>query len=110
MEKGILVGSDSKTEWLLPRWWKYYSLYNDLPVAFVDFGMSSKMRHWCKKRGKIIDLKCPKEFTSQKRSLPKDVAQAWQSIYKGDVWQAREAWFKKPLACLQTPFDMTVWM
>jgi hypothetical protein len=110
MEKGILIGSDSKTEWLLPWWWKYYSLYNDFPVAFADFGMSSKMRSWCKKRGEVIDLKCPKEFTSQKKSLPKNVAHAWQSIYKGDVWQAREAWFKKPLACLQTPFDMTVWM
>jgi len=110
MKKGILVASDRKTEWLLPWWWKYYSRYNDLPVAFVNFGMTPKMLQWCRKRGRVLSLKGPQDFIQKKNALPEKLAQAWQATYKGDVWQARQAWFKKPLACLQTPFDLTVWM
>ena len=25
-------------------------------------------------------------------------------------WQCRNAWFKKPLACLQSPFKRTIWV
>ena len=110
MKKGILIGSDSKTEWLLPWWWKYYSRYNNFPVAIADFGMTPKMRRWCEKKGQVFSLKCPKDFIQKKSGLSKDIAQKWQATYKGDVWQARQAWFKKPLACLQSPFDLTVWM
>jgi hypothetical protein len=110
MQKGILIGSDHKTEWLLPWWWKYYSKYNDFPVAIADFGLSPKMLKWCQKRFQVLSLKCPKDFVQQKGVLSKHLAKQWQDIYKGDVWEAREAWFKKPLACLQTPFDITVWL
>jgi hypothetical protein len=110
MQKGILIGSDSKTEWLLPWWWKYYSKYNDFPVAIADFGLSPKMVKWCQKRFQVISLKCPRDFVQQKSDLSKNLAKQWQETYKGDVWEAREAWFKKPLACLQTPFDLTLWL
>jgi hypothetical protein len=110
MRKGILIGSDSKTQWLLPWWWKYYSKYNEFPVAIVDFGLSPKMLKWCQKRFQIISLQCPQDFVQQKSALSKNLAKQWQETYKGDVWQAREAWFKKPLACLVTPFDLTLWL
>jgi hypothetical protein len=109
MEKGILIGSDSTTEWLLPWWWKYYSRYNDFPVAIADFGMTPKMRKWSEKKGHVFALECP-DFIRKKSGLSQETAQKWQKTYLGDVWQAREAWFKKPLACLQSPFDLTVWM
>jgi hypothetical protein len=110
MGKGILIGSDDKTEWLLPWWWKYYSKYNDFPVAIADFGLSPKMLKWCQKRFQVISLKCPQDFVQQRNSLSTKRAVQWQEEYKGDVWEARQAWFKKPLACLQTPFDLTVWL
>jgi hypothetical protein len=110
MRKGILIGSDSNTEWLLPWWWKYYSKYNEFPVAIADFGLSPQMLKWCQKRFQVISLKCPQNFVQQRSSLSKKLALQWQEEYKGDVWQARLAWFKKPFACLQTPFDLTVWL
>jgi hypothetical protein len=110
MQKGILIGSDSKTEWLLPWWWKYYSKYNAFPVAIADFGLSPKMLQWCQKRFQIISLKCPQGFVHQRKTLSKNLAKQWQETYKGDVWEARAAWFKKPFACLQTPFDLTLWL
>ncbi|HUD01224.1 MAG TPA: hypothetical protein VMR37_02780 [Rhabdochlamydiaceae bacterium] len=109
MRKGILIGSDSTTEWLLPWWWKYYSRYNDFPVAIADFGMTPKMRKWSEKKGRVFSLKCP-DFIQKKTGLSQETAQKWQKTYLGDVWQARQAWFKKPLACLQSPFDLTLWM
>jgi hypothetical protein len=108
MQKGILIGSDSNTEWLLPWWWKYYSKYNDFPVAIADFGMSPKMVKWCQKKARVFPVKGPQ--VQQKNNLTNKLAQKWQETYKGDVWEAREAWFKKPLACLQTPFDLTLWI
>ncbi len=110
MQKGILIGSDSSTEWLVPWWWKYYSKYNDFPVAIADFGMTPKIVKWCQKRAQVFSLKNSQDFVQKKSSLSKKLSQEWQKTYKGDVWQARQAWFKKPLACLQTPFDLTIWM
>ena len=106
--QGVLIGSDCKTEWLLPWWWKYYSKYNDLPVAVADFGLSPKMVKWCQKRFQVIS--CSQCFVHPKRAVSKHLAKQWQETYKGDVWQAREAWFKKPLACLAAPFDLTLWL
>lgn len=54
MNKGVLVGADQKQEWLLLWWWKNYSEENELPVCFVDFGMSEKGRKWCQKRGQLL--------------------------------------------------------
>lgn len=110
MQKGVLIGSDCKTEWLLPWWWKYYSKYNNFPVAIADFGLSSKMLKWCQKRFQVISIKAPPDFVHQKKTLSKNLAKQWQETYKGDIWQARAAWFKKPLACLQAPFDLTLWL
>ncbi len=110
MQKGILIGSDDKTEWLLSWWWRYYSKYNDFPVAIVDFGMTPRMVKWCQKKFQVISLKAPQDFVQQRSALSNNLAKRWQETYIGDVWQAREAWFKKPLACLQTPFDLNIWM
>jgi hypothetical protein len=49
-EKGVLIACDEKLEWLLPWWWFHYQSYHQLPVAFVDFGMSNKAIDWCKKK------------------------------------------------------------
>lgn len=108
--RGVLVASDHTIEWLLPWWWKNYSRYNTFPVAFVDLGISSQMVRWCKKKGQLIDLFDLPEFAQQKEQLSSKVIQDWEAIYKGDVWQARKAWFKKPLACLKSPFELTLWM
>jgi len=109
MRKGILIGSDSNTQWLLPWWWKYYSKYNDFPVAIADFGMTPKMVKWCQKKAQVFSLK-NSDFVPTKKGLSKNLADQWQANYKGDVWQARQAWFKKPFACLETPFDLTLWL
>jgi hypothetical protein len=110
MQRGILIASDHHTEWLLPWWSKYYSLYNNYPVAIVDYGMSPAMRQWCESRWIVIDLLTSSDFISQKNDLPSDLGLQWESMYNGKVWTARAAWFKKPLACLLTPFDLTIWI
>lgn len=110
MQKGILIASDSHTEWLLQWWWKYYSRYNDFPVAIVDFGMTKKMKKWCEQRGQVIPLLSPADFVISKHAISEEFSQQWEEIYKGDVWQPRQAWFKKPLAFLKTPFELTLWI
>lgn len=110
MDKGILVATDVHTEWLLPWWWKYYSRYNDLPVALVDWGLSEEMRIWASSRFQLVAFQEKDRFVVSKNKLSDEKIRAWEADYLGDVWVAREAWFKKPLACLQSPFDVTLWV
>ena len=79
---GIITGADANQEWLLPWWWVNYSAHNQLPVVFVDYGMSPKFRDWCAERGRVVRV--------DTSTTP--------------VMQA------KPLALLRSPFEKTLWL
>ncbi len=107
---GILCGTDSVQEWLLPWWWSRFRDHNDLPVTFCDFGMSAEARLWCEERGSIIDIVFdPEQIASQER-IRTDLIGKWEAIYGPGVWLARNTWFKKPLALAQTPYLKTLWI
>lgn len=89
-------------EWLLPWWWERYSSCNELPVVFGDLGMTDKALEWCRNRGDVITI--TNSFS------PDIICKEWQEKYGATYGQARTAWFKKPLLCLLTPFDETVWI
>lgn len=110
MKKGVMIGSDYNTEWLIPWWWNYYSRYNNLPVTLVDFGMSSKMVKWARKVVNVVPCQMAQLAVTQKKTVAKKVIRKWEKNYTGDLWVAREAWFKKPQAFLQTPYDLTLWI
>lgn len=109
MTQGVLVGADRNAEQLLPWWWNNFSRNCSLPVAIVDFGISKKYRVWCESRMQIINLK-----TSISVVPPHQIDSAhlklWKKQYRGPLWNARSAWFQKPQACLQTPFNKTIWL
>lgn len=109
-EDGILVGSDWNQEWLLPYWWENYQKYNRYPVAFVDFGMSQEKKKWCCERGEYISLQVGNVFVKEKDEVQEEIAARWERLGGGNVWSHRHVWFKKPLACLQSPFRNTVWI
>lgn len=79
---GVIVASDASQEDLLPFWWHKYRRHNKLPVCFMDIGMTQRMADWCAARG----------------------------IYKHIGSPYARPWFAKPMACLQTPFERTIWM
>jgi hypothetical protein len=106
MTQGILVASDSEGEWLLPWWWEGYSCTNTLPVAFVDLGLSNQMKSWCEEKGQLISLE--NEF-SKDDTCSKQLEE-WASFYGNSFFSSRDAWFKKPAACLLSPFDETIWI
>lgn len=104
MDEGIVVGCDQKLEWILPWWWNHYSAHNSYPVAFVDFGMSKKAATWCQKRGRTVQL--PKSTLL----VPSDFKEEWAERYGIEISAHREAWFKKPLAFLLSPFSHGLWI
>jgi lipopolysaccharide biosynthesis glycosyltransferase len=107
--KGVIVACDQNLEWLLPWWWFHFSAHNDLPVAFIDFGMSSNAKSWCKNRGLLIPFK--KQVILQKEEyVDIQLLAKWKLLCKYDLWQVRQQWFKKPLAFALSPFDQTVWL
>jgi hypothetical protein len=105
-KKGILVASDLHTEWLLPWWWERYSSCNTLPVVFVDLGMSSEIKDWCKERGNLYFF----QESIEDKPLTPEVLASWEKSYGKTYERSRSAWFKKPLACLLSPFEETVWI
>lgn len=110
MSRGVIVGCDQKQEWMLPWWWDHFRAHNDLPVAFIDFGMTSHAKKWCKAHGILIDLKAPQRFVSPKTHISKELAEKWEKRYGSHLWSARDQWFFKPFALLQTPFKETIWL
>src|SRR5437868_5082609 len=106
---GILVGCDKQQEWMLKWWWGHYSKHNSFPIAFIDFGMSEEAKSWCRQKGKLLPLTCPKDFVFPKTLIPKELIGEWEKSYGEKIWHSREQWFRKPFALLQTPFRQTIW-
>ena len=111
---GVIVGCTANFEWLLPWWWLHYQMQNiEYPVTFFDFGdMSTSAKKWCEKRGQLkslpnVDIE---KLILKKEDISTHRGKIWESPVVRDVWKARSAWFKKPFACLQTPYERTVWL
>ena len=103
---GVLVASDCTLEWAFPWWWARYRKHNTHPVAFVDLGMTAEKKEWCKRRGPLIPLRVG-DFTEE---VGREIALEWEGKTGTSFWESRGAWFKKPFACLQSPFDRTLWI
>lgn len=109
-EDGIVVGADLNQQWLLPWWWSHYHRFNAYPVAFVDFGMSEEMKKWCRERGEWIDLPVADIFVAEREEIEPTLVQEMENASGDTFWPSRNAWFKKPLACLQSPFLRSIWI
>ena len=115
MSEGILIGADRHVEEFLPWWWKYYSLYNSRPVSIVDFGMSEKGRAWCVGKMHIIEFHATCDWVKSQSEIEPLNFQLWKKQYYNgtaspNLWKSRNAWFKKPSACLLSPYDFTLWI
>lgn len=109
LPRGVLVATDQNLEWLLPWWWERYSSVNTLPVTFVDFGMSESARAFCKEHGELVDFAFDPAFVQKKEKLSPEINSRWEN-YGATFWEARDGWFKKPLAMLQSQFSLTLWL
>lgn len=109
-ECGVIVAADITQQWLLPWWWDNYQKSNNYPVTFVNLGMTSEVKQWCQERGSLIDLPFPSLFTVEKEAIPAERVESWESVLGETMWHSRDAWFKKPLACLQSPYLYTLWI
>ena len=101
---GIVIGSDSHQEWLLPWWWDNYSLHNAYPVAIFDFGMSREALAWCREKWQVLSL--PSQIPL--RPLSPHISKHYKNRPELDHFRA--VWFKKPLALLHSPFPLSLWV
>lgn len=106
---GVIVGADISQEWLLPWWWHHYQKHNTHPVAFFDFGMSFTKKQWCQERGTLIPLRMA-NFAKEKAEMAADSIEKLEKNFGSHFWDSRGAWFKKPFACLKSPFQKTIWI
>jgi hypothetical protein len=105
-KEGVIVASDQTLEWILPWWLKQYQKHNSYPVAFIDLGLSFEKKVWCKQHGEYIPLRVV-DFAEEPDS---ETETAWIKDFGSQFKESRNAWFKKPLACLQSPFERTIWI
>lgn len=109
---GILVGCNQFQEWILPWWWEHYAKYNSYCVSFVDFGLSDKMRIWCRERGDLCELHDSMKtirLTKKEELLP-NLSKQWELRYGKNIWHVRESWIKKAFSILHSPYDRTIWL
>lgn len=110
-EKGVLVASNSFSEWMLPWWWDNYSKHSAYPVAFVDLGMSEGKVDFCKEKGSVVPYPYKEFRSAHQREVDPELIKEWEKIHHPQyLWISRNAWFHKPLAILQTPFKKTLWL
>jgi hypothetical protein len=50
----VITGCDALQEWILPWWYDSLRRHSQLPVVFIDMGLSRKGRTWCGERGEIV--------------------------------------------------------
>jgi hypothetical protein len=68
------------------------------------------MKSWCEQKGQRIRLLIAPTFVIEQEELDPILAASWQKDYGTHIWPSRDAWFLKPLACLQSPFETTLWI
>jgi hypothetical protein len=110
LNRGVICGTDAQQEWLLPWWWSRLRDYNDHPVAFCDFGMSSEAREWCRERGSVIPITFNVSLVASKEEVAFELVEKWEHCYTSTVWDFRHVWFQKPFALLQSPFQRSLWL
>lgn len=109
MVEGVVVGSDQTQEWLLPWWWDHYTHHNRYPVTFADFGLSLEKKMWCRERGTLVTLR-EIDFALERDAIDPELVAVWEAQFGKAFWPSRGAWFKKPLACLSSPFERSLWL
>src|SRR5579872_148957 len=109
-QEGILVAANKTQEWLLEWWWENYSRFNRYPVTFVDLGLTDKAKRWCQERGELIPFPPFRLNLVKKRQIDPVLLKEWEFFYGRIDWKRRFAFFQKPLVCLQTPYQKTLWL
>ena len=108
--KGVMVATDSTLEWMLPWWLYHFKKHVDLPIAFVDLGMTEEKKAFCKHHGTLISIE-PKQFPFDPNRI-KELTDA--SVFHlsnlNEFLLKRNAWLLKPFACLASPFETTLWL
>lgn len=82
MAEGVLIMADKDQEWMLEWWYENFRRHCNLPVHFVDIGMSPSALSFCYRNGTVTHIP----------NIP------------------LKNWFKKPYALMQTPFMKTIYM
>jgi hypothetical protein len=108
--KGVMVATDKNLEWMLPWWIYHFKKHCDLPIAFVDLGMSEEKKTFCKDHGTLIGIE-PKEFAFDPNRIKELTNHGVFDLSNlSNVLATRNAWLLKPFALLASPFKKTLWM
>jgi hypothetical protein len=108
--QGIIVAANESQAWLLEWWWKNYSTLNQYPVTFVDLGLSEKSKRWCDDRGECIEFPSYPLKLVEKNQIDPNLLKEWDFFYGKIDWDKRSLYFQKPLICLLSPYQRTLWL
>ena len=95
----VVTGCDALHEWMLPWWHDSLRRHSQLPLVFVDMGLSRKGRAWCGERGDVVNPAVRADFAE----LLKPIGLI-RSSYAESLWLDLDCEVLKPL---EDVFDET---
>jgi hypothetical protein len=72
--------------------------------------MTEEAKSWCEERGTLLRLPVADIFVAAQSEVVSSSSEAWENIYGNEFWIRRNGWFKKPLACLLSPYQKSLWI
>ncbi|OGN61834.1 MAG: hypothetical protein A3F40_02360 [Chlamydiae bacterium RIFCSPHIGHO2_12_FULL_27_8] len=108
-KRGILVCLNQKCEWMFLWWYKNVRKFSNLPIMFVDLGMSNDAKSFCKKNGHYFD---GRDFVSyfEKIKPSENLLTFLNNHYPKSIFEIRTYWFSKALASIYTIFEETLFL
>ena len=108
-KRGIVVCLNQDCEWMLLWWLKNVRKFSNLPIMFVDLGMSSIAKSFCKKNGYYFD---GRDFVFHFENIvpSKNVQNFLQNMHSEAVLNIRKYQFSKALSAINTIFEETLFL
>lgn len=109
-EKGVICGVDCSQFWLLAFFLDRYFFFNNFPITIFDFGLNSWQKSWIESRYSLRTIDCIDGFIKDESEVDTEKQMLWEKNHGLEFWSYREKWFKKPFACLKSPYQKTLWL
>lgn len=109
-EKGVICGVDCFQFWLLAFFLNRYHSFNNFPITIFDFGLNSWQKSWIASRYSLKTIDCIDGFIKDESEIDLEKQKLWESNHGSEFWSYREKWFKKPFACIKSPYEKSLWL
>ena len=108
--QGVICGVDCSQFWLLSFFLDRYFQFNQYPITIFDFGLNQWQKSWIEAKFSLKAIECIDGWIKDASEVGFKEKAVWEETHGLEFWSHREKWFKKPFACIKSPYEQTVWL